>query len=91
GFTGKTDYALSDYFVRNASFLRCDNINLGYSFEQLFKSGNYNGLSGRVYVTVQNPFVITKYDGLDPEVHQGVDNGVYPRPTTFLLGLNLNF
>lgn len=91
GFTGKTDYYMSDYFVRNASFLRCDNINLGYSFSKLFKGANYDGLNGRVYLTVSNPFVITKYDGLDPEITTGVDNGVYPRPTTFMLGLSLNF
>ena len=46
----------------------------------------------RVYVTVQNPFVITKYDGLDPEISgSGVDNNIYPRPRVFMLGLNLNF
>ena len=91
GFVGKTDYAISDYFVRNASFLRCDNINLGYSFAHLFKGANYEGMNGRVYLTVQNPFVITKYDGLDPEADKGVDSGIYPRPVSFLLGLNLNF
>lgn len=91
GFSGKTNYWCSDYFVRNASFLRCDNINLGYSFSNLFKSLNGEGFDGRVYLTVQNPFVITKYKGLDPEIQSGVDNGVYPRPVSFLLGLNLNF
>lgn len=91
GFSGKTNYWCSDYFVRNASFLRCDNINLGYSFSNLFKGLNGEGFDGRVYLTVQNPFVITKYKGLDPEIQSGVDNGVYPRPVSFLLGLNLNF
>lgn len=91
GFSGKTNYWCSDYFVRNASFLRCDNINLGYSFSNLFKNLNGEGFDGRVYLTVQNPFVITKYKGLDPEIQSGVDNGVYPRPVSFLLGLNLNF
>lgn len=94
GFTGKSDIAhRSDYFVRNASFLRCDNITLGYSFRNLFKGGKYEGIAGRVYATVQNPFVITKYDGLDPELTagKGVDRDVYPRPTTFLLGVNLQF
>lgn len=91
GFVGKTDYGQSDYFVRNASFIRCDNINLGYSFENLFSGNSYKGLGGRVYLTVSNPFVITKYDGLDPELDKGVDNGVYPRPVSFMIGLNLNF
>ena len=93
GFQGKTDYYMSDYFVRNASFLRCDNINLGYTFRNLFKGNKYEGVGGRIYVTVQNPFVITKYDGLDPEREfgEGVDGGVYPRPTTYMLGLSLQF
>ena len=91
GFNGDGDYYLSDYFVQNASFLRCDNISLGYSFDKLFSTSAYNGISGRVYATVQNPFVITKYDGLDPEVGSGIDNNIYPRPTTFLLGLSLQF
>ena len=91
GFNGDGDYYLSDYFVQNASFLRCDNISLGYSFDKLFSTSAYNGISGRVYATVQNPFVITKYGGLDPEVGSGIDNNIYPRPTTFLLGLSLQF
>ena len=85
------DHALSDYFVRNASFLKCDNITLGYSFTNLFKGGNYNGLTGRVYASATNVFTITKYKGIDPEVFQGIDNNMYPRPFTLLLGLNLNF
>ncbi len=93
GFTGKTDYYMSDYFVRNASFLRCDNITLGYSFNHLFSSNHYKGIDGRIYATVSNPFVISKYDGIDPErTHgNGVDGSVFPRPTTYLLGLSLNF
>ena len=93
GFTGKDNYALSDYFVRNASFLRCDNINLGYTFHNLFKGQNYNGVGGRIFVLVQNPFVITKYKGLDPELADGVgvDKNIYPRATTYQLGLNLQF
>ncbi|MBQ8500766.1 MAG: TonB-dependent receptor [Bacteroides sp.] len=90
-FKGEGDYYMSDYFVQNASFLRCDNITLGYSFKNLFKTNGYEGTSGRIYATVQNPFVITKYDGLDPEVSSGIDNNIYPRPMTFLLGLSLQF
>ena len=82
---------LSDYYVHNASFLKCDNITLGYSFDNLFKGGNYNGLSGRIYASATNVFTITKYDGLDPEVSGGIDNNIYPRPFTVQLGLNLNF
>ena len=86
---------MSDYFVRNASFLRCDNITLGYSFRNLFKQGNFDGITGRVYALVQNPFVITNYDGLDPELsnasYKGIDKNFYPRPRTFMVGLSLNF
>ena len=72
GFQGKTNYYMSDYFIRNATFLRCDNINLGYSFNNLFRGTSYHGLSGRIYATVSNPFVITKYDGIDPERASGL-------------------
>ena len=85
------DHALSDYFVHNASFLKCDNITLGYSFEELFKAGNYNGLAGRIYASATNVFTITKYKGIDPEVFGGIDNNMYPRPLTIQVGLNLNF
>ena len=90
------DHALSDYFVHNASFLKCDNITLGYSFDNLFKGGNYSGLSGRIYASATNVFTITKYEGIDPEVFPskdqwGIDNNMYPRPFTVQVGLNLNF
>ena len=45
----------------------------------------------RLYGAVQNPFVITKYKGLDPEVFSGIDNNVYPRPTTYLLGVIITY
>ena len=82
-----TNYYLSDYFIQNASFVRCDNITLGYSFKNLFKVIS----SGRIYATVQNPFVITGYKGLDPEKFGGIDNSIYPRPMISLVGLSLNF
>jgi iron complex outermembrane receptor protein len=85
------DHALSDYFVHNASFLKCDNITLGYSFENLFKAGSYNGITGRIYASATNVFTITKYEGIDPEVYGGIDNNMYPRPLTIQVGLNLNF
>ncbi len=89
GFTGQgTQYWLSDYFVRNASYLKCSNITLGYSFPAWLQDEH---LSGRVFCTVQNPFFITKYKGLDPEVASGVDRNPYPRPLSVQLGVNLNF
>lgn len=78
---------LSDYFVQNATFMKCDNITLGYSFKKLFGAP----IGGRVYAAVQNVFTITKYKGLDPEVEKGLDNNIYPRPLTTLIGLSLNF
>lgn len=86
-----TEQFYSDYWVENASFLKLDNITLGYSFEGLFKSGRWAGLSGRAYVTAQNVFTITNYEGLDPEVASGIDNNPYPRPFTTVIGLSLNF
>lgn len=85
---------LSSYYVQKASFLRMDNVTLGYNFKNPCKY-----ISGaRVYFTVSNPFVITKYSGMDPEFSgsvadrtEGIDNNIYPRPRTYMVGLNLNF
>ena len=82
--------ALSDYWVRNGSFLRCDNITLGYTWANVLKSGN-TPLRIRLYGAVQNPFIITKYKGLDPEVFSGIDNNVYPRAITATLGVVATF
>ena len=78
---------MSDHYVENASFLRMDNMSVGYTFDNLFDQVQSLRVSG----TVQNAFVITDYSGLDPEVFSGIDNEVYPRPRTFILGLSLNF
>ncbi len=71
--------------------MKCDNITLGYSFNNLFKTGSYKGIGGRVYATASNVFTITKYKGLDPEVFNGYDNNMYPRAFSMILGVNLNF
>ena len=93
GFWGKTTKATntSDYFVRNASYVKCTNMTLGYSFPALIKAGAEKICSGRIFFTVQNPFIISKYKGIDPEVSSGIDSNPYPRPISFQLGLNLNF
>ncbi|MEO5889215.1 MAG: SusC/RagA family TonB-linked outer membrane protein [Ferruginibacter sp.] len=80
---------LSDYYIENASFFRLDNINIGYTAGKVFN----NKASLRLSASVQNVFVITKYDGLDPEnsSSQGVDNNIYPRPRIFSLVCNLDF
>lgn len=77
----------SDHYVENASFLRMDNITVGYTLNDLYSQIQ----SLRVSATVQNAFVISDYSGLDPEVFNGIDNELYPRPRTFVLGLSLNF
>jgi iron complex outermembrane receptor protein len=75
----------SDHFVTNASFFRLDHITAGYNFQSLI--GKYL----RLYATIQNPLVITKYTGLDPEISNGIDNSVYPRPRTYLVGVSVSF
>lgn len=77
----------SDYYVQDASFLRMDNISVGYDLGSLI--GKKTRLN--VQANVQNVFVITKYDGLDPEVFGGIDNNFYPRPRTYTLSFNLAF
>ncbi|WP_326982988.1 SusC/RagA family TonB-linked outer membrane protein [Chryseobacterium sp. MYb264] len=77
----------SDYYVENASFIRMDNINLGYNFPSFIS----NSSKIRVFGSVQNAFVITKYSGLDPEVFNGIDNNLYQRPRIYSLGLNFQF
>ena len=87
-FTGSGDkYLLSDYYVENASFLRMDNINIGYNAGEII-SKNTNL---RIGANVQNVFTVTKYKGLDPEVSGGIDNNFYPRPRVYNLSLNFNF
>jgi len=82
-----SDNFLSDYWLENAGFVRCDNITLGYTWSDLI-DGN---LRLRLYGAVQNPFVITKYRGIDPEIPSGIDNDVYPRPVSFTLGVIATF
>ncbi|MBR1877895.1 MAG: SusC/RagA family TonB-linked outer membrane protein [Paludibacteraceae bacterium] len=79
-----SNWYASDFFVEKASFLRIDNITLGYSF-------NKTKVQGRAYVTVSNPCVISSYKGLDPEVGGGIDNNIYPRSMTTVMGVSLQF
>ena len=83
---------LSDYYVRDGSFFKIDNITLGYTFPNLAKSAKLDRSLGlNIFATVQNVCTFTKYDGLDPEVFGGIDNNLYPRPRTYILGLKFNF
>ncbi len=86
-------FKYSSRFIEDGSYVRLDNATLGYNFKKLGKT--IQGL--RVYMSVNNAFVITNYSGIDPEVNQGgiapgVDsNNFYPKTRTVLFGVNLSF
>lgn len=76
----------SDYYIENASFIRMDNLNIGYNVGEIGK-----GVNLRMSGVVQNVFTITKYSGLDPEIAGGIDNNFYPRPRVFSIAFNVDF
>ena len=82
---------ISDYYVENGSFLKLDNITVGYTFPHLFEVVSGRPASLNVFGTVQNICTITGYKGIDPEVYGGIDGTVYPRPRTFVIGAKFNF
>ena len=87
GFLNQTDNNfLSSHFIENASFFKIDNITLGYTLDNAVKD-----TSIRLYGSLQNVLTITDYTGLDPEITGGIDNSFYPRPQSFLLGVNIDF
>ena len=73
--------------MQRASFFKMDNITLGYTFKEVLRT--FTNL--RLSFSIQQPFVISGYKGLDPEVNNGIDNNLYPRPRIFIFGLNVNF
>lgn len=85
----------SDFFVEDGSFIRVQNIQLGYTFGEGILGEQIDAL--RLYTSVSNAFTFTKYRGYDPTASSGdpigggIDNGFYPSPRTFILGLNLKF
>ncbi|WP_372792987.1 SusC/RagA family TonB-linked outer membrane protein [Lutibacter sp.] len=87
-FYNTSDVIISDIYIENASFLKMDNVTLGYTFNGF---NNHDTSSIRLWTGVQNVFTITNYSGLDPEVFGGIDNTTYPRPRTFLVGANIKF
>ncbi|MFZ1609551.1 MAG: SusC/RagA family protein, partial [Chitinophagales bacterium] len=83
----KNPQLFSDYYIEKASFVRLDNVNVGYDFGQII-----NGNVGfRATAVVQNVFVASSYSGLDPEIASGIDNNFYPRPRTYSVNLSFNF
>ena len=90
------NWQFSDIYVQDGDFLRISNITLGYDFSQIIDKGLFKQV--RLYATAQNAFTFTKYDGMDPEVGYGLENGsagvdlgFYPRPKTYLMGVNIKF
>ena len=81
---------LSDYYVQDGSFLKLDNLTIGYTFPKLFTAAHRNATLN-IFGTIQNLYTFTKYKGIDPEVYGGVDGTMYPRPRTFVLGVKFNF
>ena len=79
----------SDMYVTDASFLKIDNITLSYRFKLAEAASRDMNLS--VFGTVQNVACITGYEGIDPEIFSGIDNNMYPRPRTYILGVKYNF
>jgi len=84
GFESSQPY--SDIYVQNASFFKMDNITAGYTFKNIVKD-----FSPRIAFTIVNAFIITNYEGLDPEVQGGVDNNQYPRSRKYMFSLGINF
>lgn len=83
---------ISSYYVEDASYVRCKNIQLGYTFNKGLLANN----KLRVSLSAQNPFLFTKYTGQDPEVGGGlltvgIDNGIYPIARTYLVNMSLSF
>ena len=84
----------SDIYVEDASFLRMDNLTLGYTIGNVpLFGGRIREVQGaRVFGTIQNVFTKTKYSGVDPTAGlNGIDNNIYPRSRTFLGGVSFGF
>ncbi len=77
----------SDYYLENASFLRLDNVTIGYNVGPVMN----NKANVQLSLIGQNLLTVTNYTGLDPEIPGGIDNNFYPRPRTISFGLNVNF
>ncbi len=94
-----TDQSTSSYFLSDASYFRCKQIQVGYTIPS--KVLSRVGIDRfRVYVQSANMFTLTKYNGLDPELQSsdlqntrqfGIDQGNYPHTPSYLVGVNLTF
>jgi len=84
---GGAERYLSDYYIHEASFVKWENATIEYNFGTAL--GETTNLS--LSATVTNILTITDYEGIDPEVGGGIDYNIYPRPTIYQIGVNLNF
>jgi iron complex outermembrane receptor protein len=82
GFTNQNLF--SDLYIERADFVRLDNLSIGYTIP-------FEKMTLRTSLTATNLFVITEYDGLDPEISNGIENSFYPRTRDIVLGLNFTF
>ncbi len=85
--TATSQRYMSDYYIQKASYIRLDNVTIGYNFKKVFDTK----VNARLTAAGQNLLIITPYKGIDPEIASGLDKNIYPRPRMFTLGLNVNF
>jgi len=90
-FTDNGSSRVSSIYVEDASYLRLKNVELGYSFGNLFRQTNWGVQNLRLYVSGQNLFTSTHYTGLDPETTDQIDKGTYPQSRAVLFGVNVTF
>ncbi|QZE15089.1 TonB-dependent receptor [Halosquirtibacter laminarini] len=89
---------ISDIFMHDADYLRISNLTVGYDFSKMLNDVSWMR-SAKVYISVNNLYTFTKYDGMDPEVSyghdanwaSGIDLGLYPLPRTVMMGVNIAF
>lgn len=90
------NWMFSDLYTQDGDYLRISNVTIGYNFAPLINQKWCN--NARLYFQIQNLYTFTDYDGMDPEIGygtsgwvSGIDLGYYPRPRTYLIGVNLAF
>jgi TonB-linked SusC/RagA family outer membrane protein len=93
---GKNYAQFSDLYIQDGDFLRLNNVTIGFDLAKLNLNKSFFASEFRVYFSALNLHTFTKYDGMDPEIgfgtenfSSGVDVGYYPRPRTFMMGLNV--
>ncbi len=85
--TATTQRYLSDYYIQKANFIKLDNVTIGYTFKKVLD----NKVDAKLTLGGQNLLILSPYKGIDPEIANGLDKKIYPRPRMYTLGLNVNF